>query len=229
MLKLTLKKKILSPNKTVAYLVFSKPQWFSFKAWQFMILQKDKLQRPYSIASSPLDNNLCFYVKKVSEKGMSNFLVNITKWETITACWPFWDMVLDSNSSKHNYLLISIWSWFAPILSIYTYLMQINNFNKIANIFWEKNKESIPSNVLEKILSFEKENLNVKNFICFSRQKGSWFLTWHVQDFFENALKFLHQNNLRVYICWKPQMVDDSIKKLKSLWINENKILYEKY
>jgi len=44
-----------------------------------MVLQKDNLQRPYSIASSPLDKNLCFYVKKVSENGMSNFLVNITE------------------------------------------------------------------------------------------------------------------------------------------------------
>ena len=229
MITLTLEKKILSLNKTVAYLIFSKPKWFNFKSWQFMILQKDWFKKPYSIASSPLDKNLCFYVKKVSENGMSNFLVNITEWETINTSWPFWHMVLDFSSHKDNYLLISTWSWFAPILSIYTYLIQTNNFNKIVNIFWEKNKDSIPHNVLEKILSFEKEKLNIKNFVCFSRQKVNWFLAWHVQDFFESALEFLPKNNLKIYICWKPQMVDDSITKLKSLWVDESNILYEKY
>jgi NAD(P)H-flavin reductase len=71
--------KYLSPNNTTAYLEFVVEEDFDFLPGQFAMLDNGQIKRPYSFASSPAlaksEKKVCFYVKKVSENGMSKYLV----------------------------------------------------------------------------------------------------------------------------------------------------------
>jgi len=224
-MKIKLKQKFLSKNKDVAYLVFNKDEGFSYKSWQFMMLDNGKFKRAYSIASSPLDNELAFYIKKASENGMSKYFVEDMKEnEEIDAIWPFWHMILEENE-KTNYLLISVWSWLWPILSIYRTLLKTWKFNKLVNIFWERYKDSIVENVLKE-LSLNDDK--VKNIIHLSRENLEWFKFWYVQESFSSAIDFLWKD-IVVYMCWKPSMVDESIERLTKLWIKKENIRFEKF
>jgi len=223
MLKLVDKK--LSLNKEVVYLTFEYDKKIDFKSWQFLIFEVNNLKRAYSIASSSFENKIWFYVKKVSENGMSKYLVEDIKiWDSIKYEWPFWHMVLQKSE---NYLLISTWTWVAPMLSIFRTLKKNWNYKKIVNIFWERYEKTLIYDVMDELRSYETEN--VKNYFLLSKDKKDWFYTWYVQDKLQQAIDFLWKNNLKVYICWKPIMVDDVVEKLLTMWIDKENILFEKY
>jgi ferredoxin-NADP reductase len=130
----------------------------------------------------------------------------------------------DKNAS---YLLISTWSGLAPILSMYKTLIKSWNYSKIVNIYGERYKETIVEDVLNLMKSFEKDN--VKNYFYLSKQQEDGFYTWHVQDNLEEVVNFLKTGNIKVYMCWKPAMVDATEEKLISLWIKKENILFEKF
>jgi ring-1,2-phenylacetyl-CoA epoxidase subunit PaaE len=226
-MELKLKNKILSENKEVVYLTFSPENKINFKAGQFMMLDNWEIKRAYSIASSPLDEDISFYVKKASENGMSKYLVEDMKVDDkIIAIWPFGHMVVEEDENT-NYLLISVWSWLGPILSIYRYLIQTKKFSKIYNLYWERYENTIVKDILNEMKWFESEN--VKNTFFLSREEKTGFENWYVEKWIEKALDFLWKDNLKVYMCGKPEMVDDTIEKLLSLWVNQDNIKFEKF
>ncbi len=217
--------KYSSADKTVVYLVFESNEKIDFQAGQFLIFERNGLKRAYSIASSPFEQNLWFYIKKASENGMSKYLVEDMKiWETIKCIWPFWHMVL---KESENYLFISTWTWIAPILSIFRTLKQIWKYEKIVNIFWERYEKTLISEVINELKGYENEK--TKNCFFLSKDKKDGFYIWYVQEKLQDAVKFVWKNNLKVYICWKPIMVDDVVEKLINIWIDEENILFEKY
>ena len=217
--------KILSPNKEVVYLTFQPENKVEFKAGQFMMLDNWEIKRAYSIASSPLDNNLSFYIKKASENGMSKYFVeDINVWDEISSIWPFGHMILEENETT-NYLLVSVWSGLGPILSIYRTFLKSWKYNKLVNIFGERYEDTIVKDILEE-LSINNEK--TKNIIHLSREEKEWFETWYVQESFADAVKFLWEDTV-VYMCWKPSMVDESVEKLIDLWIKKENIKFEKF
>ena len=246
-MKIVLKEKYLSPNRQTAYLVFQLTEKFVFKAGQFVMLSNWQIKRAYSIATTPKEAErglIWFYVKKVSETWMSKFLVeDIQNWDTLEMIWPFGHMVLDNVKKEFNYLLISIWSGLGPVLSILTEIRWNENINleaiKVANLYWERYFSSIVPKVIEDMSEIEKWwNWNVKNIIYLSREEKVEQLTdlslefrrWHIQDWLEDALKFVWDAaKLKVYICWKPAMVDDIVAKLIDKWVIKDNIKFEKY
>ena len=219
--------KKLSYNNQVSYLTFEKPENLNFDAWQFLMLDNGSLKRAYSIASSPCEETISFYVKKASENGLSKYLVeDIQEKDDIDYIWPFGHMKLEEDKNA-SYLLISTWSGLAPILSMYKTLIKSWNYSKIVNIYGERYKETIVEDVLNLMKSFEKDN--VKNYFYLSKQQEDGFYTWHVQDNLEEVVNFLKTGNIKVYMCWKPAMVDATEEKLISLWIKKENILFEKF
>ena len=213
-----------SKNNNIVYIICEKKD-FKFQAWQFCMFDLINLKRAYSIASSPLDNFLWFYIKKASETGMSNYLTQKIKvWDKIKISWPYGHMKLEENKST-NYLFISTGSWFAPMISMYKTLVKSWNYNKIVNIFWERYKENTIDEILNEIKSYENEN--IKNIFYLSKENINWFKNWYVQSSIDEALKFLWKNKLNVYLCGKPAMVDENVKILKEKWIKN--IYFEKY
>ena len=224
-----------SPNGEVSFLTFHIKWNFEFKNGQFVMLESENLKgikRAYSIANTNQDcqNNkkICFYVKKASENGMSDYLTQkIQIGEQIEMIWPF-GFYVDKQDIK-NYLFLSVWAGIAANIPIYENLIQNDKkFEKVVNIFGERNVDKIPQILFDKI---SKQSKNVKNMIYLSKQdvKKDWFYNWYAQSWIDEALSFLWTKNIKVFICGKPEMVDDAVEKLVNRWVNKQNILYEKY
>ncbi len=232
-----LKKKYLSSNNTTAYLEFSLKEDFDFIPGQFWMLDNWQIKRPYSFASSPFlvrkDKKIYFYVKKVSESWMSKYLVeDIKEGENLSLMWPFWHMNLEP---ADNYLFVSIGSGLAPMISMMEHLFLENFSGKVYNIFGERFYDNIPLKVLEKLDSFP---LNFKNYITLSKQEDFYFKNeykninfskWHVQDVLKEIVDKLKFNEFRIYLCWKPSMVDEIVDFLVKNWAQKQLIKFEKY
>jgi len=226
-MKITLKEKYLSENNDMSYLIFDKQENFNFKAWQFVMLDNGNIKRAYSIASSPNDDFIWFYVKRVSENGMSKYLTyDIKIGNSLELSWPYGHMVCEPKKIK-NFLLISIWSWLAPMISIYNYLNETKKYNKILNLYWER-YESFFINEVQNIFK-SKENENIKNIFYLSREEKQLFKKWYVQSSFDEAKEFLWTENTDIFLCGSPSMVDDSIDILEKLWFKKENMYFEKY
>lgn len=235
-----------SPSKEVA-LVTCKPQAvFPFKEWQFMMISSSHihselwkpLKKPYSIATTneqlQTDWTIWFVVKKVRDGFMSDYLTRqAIVWDILYLQWPVWHMV-DKNISG-RYLLISTWSGLSPITSLYTALRK-NPQNKIANLFGERyHAHVLPS--VEKLFSENTDHIYHQLFL--SKQEwlsSSWiqpksakYSLWRMQGWLDNALAFLWTTDISVFICGKPEMVDDVRKILTEKWVDTSRIQFEKY
>lgn len=238
--KIKLIEKHLSKNWNTSYLIFQLQEKFNFNEWQFVMLKTilnwSEIARAYSIASTNFESEnewtIHFYIKKASEKWMSNFLTKeINLWEELTMEWPYWKLIDDENTN--NYLFITIWSWLAPILALYKQISsQSWKYHKIVNIFWEKNFDDTIEYVNNLIKS---SNNNIKYLWFFSREsvqetiKNNIIQQWHVQDWINSALDFLGIQNIKVFLCWNPSMVNDVREILEQKWIAKENIKFEKY
>lgn len=242
-MQITLKQKIISNNKQTTYLIFDIDKNFKFKEWQFVMLETEilwnKIKRAYSVANTQKELTekweIHLLVKKVSENWMSNYLTqNINIWDTLVLQGPFGHMT--NNETKDNYLFISIWSWLAAILPIYKKLiLEDKKYNKIANIFGERDLDYVPENVWN---IYENNLENIKNISFFSRcELPEWWrtkwqtkvCTWHVQDWIQEAMEFLWTKDINVFICGKPTMVKEIMDVLGKYWISKDNINFEQY
>ncbi len=232
--KIKLIKKDIAPSNEEVFLEFKIDWEFDFQTWQFVMMSINidwqMIKRAYSIATSnerlQKDWIIGFYVKKASENWASNYLTQVIKeWDEIDITWPFWHYV--DKKDKKNYLLLSVWSWLGPNLGLYDQIVNVDNdFDKLVNFFWEKTKRNIPDEVNK---SFADNNEKILNKIYLSREKLDWYEEWYIQNWIDEALEFLGTNDIKVFICGKPEMVDDMIEKLINKWIDKENILYEKY
>jgi len=240
--KIKLKNIEKSSNWEVVYLTFDVDNLFNFDEWQFVMLSSDKLikdnkkiKRAYSIASTNKllqeKKEIKFFVKKVSENWMSNFLTKkIKKWDILNLEGPAWHFIDDWNINK--YLFVSIGSWYAAIRPKYIKLInndsKLNNSNKIVNIIGERYiGDLIPSIKTE----FSKQTDAVKNILFLSREKDikDSMRIWHVQDGLEEAFAFLWWKDFITFICGKPAMVDSIEEFLIQKGISKEFIKFEKY
>lgn len=224
-------KKYDSKNKLVSYLEFWLSESFEFKAWQFVMLSYEKFRRAYSIASTPdlaSKWRIWFYVKKASEAWMSNFLTQDIKiWTKIDMSRAFWHMCLPENQSDWSYLLISTGSGLAPVYSIFQDLVSSWKYLSIDHVFGERNMESIVPEIFSQI---SKDEISVKSTVYLSRQSCSEACKWYVQDSFPELIDNIHNpEKLKVYICWKPSIVDEISQSLISLWVLAENIKSEKF
>lgn len=234
-MKIKLKNKTMSKSWLVAFLIFELPEFFEFNEWQFIMLEtkiNDKpIKRAYSIATTSRQcgqHEIWIIIKKTNDFGMSKYLVeDIDTHDTIDMIWPFWHM--KNHKNNPNYLLISVWSWLWPIYSIYNNIIFEDwIFNKLVNIFWERFYEHIIPEVEEKFMINKN---NIKNILFLSKEENipNWYKRWHVQDGIEEALNFLWTKDLKIFLCWLPAMVDDTISILLEKWIEKENIKFEKY
>lgn len=228
-MEIKLTDKITSKNKKFVYLNFEIDKNFTFKAWQFVILDNEVFKRSYSIASSPSElknKRIWFFVKLASENGMSKFLTQDLKiWNKIKLLWPFWHMVLPEEKNC-DYLFISTWSGLAPMLSLYKYLIETGNFSKIYNIFGERYFENIIPSCLNNMQNSEQ----IQNTFFLSKDKHKDFKFWHIQKEFDKLENFFDDlKKIKTYICWNPKIVKNISEELINLWIEKENIKIEKY
>ncbi len=223
-----------SPNKEVAYILFKPSELIDFVEGQFLLLEKEinskLIKRAYSIATTKKQLQKEWFigtiVKRVSENGMSNYLVKeIKPGDSLEATGPLGHMKLDE--SYQNFLLVAIGSGLSPIFSIYQALIERGNFQKIAFLYGERSFDFLVPQVINKIKSFESPN--VYNQLFLSREEREGFQKWYVQQGLDSAIKFLGKD-FKAYLCGKPQMVEEITAKLMNDYqIPKQNISFEKY
>lgn len=232
-MKIYLKEKIMSESNEVCYIIFELKENFEFKEWQFVMIETEinwkLLKRAYSIATTnslALKKQIWFIIKKVSENWMSDFLTKqINIWDYVDITWPFWRLF--DTKENQNYLFISAWSGLAPMYSIYKNLLEKWEYWRIVNIFWER----FYSNIIHNVINDFQNTENIKNMLFLSKEINSSynFIKWYVQNWIDEALEFFESNQISIFLCWKPEMVDEIITILINKWFDKNNIKSEKY
>ena len=101
-------------------------------------------------------------------------------------------------------------SGLSPCLSIYDHLIHTDRYDKIANLFGEKNIDHIPHSVLA---SYTKMDDRVYNQICLSREMHTShekiLRSGYVQEAIYDALAFLATDDIVAFVCGLPAMCDD--------------------
>ncbi len=224
-----------SPSGDVVILQLKSDELFSFLEGQFMMLQTlidDKIvKRAYSIYStnSHLQDSqtISFCIKRKEWGLFSTRATQVAKeGMKITMTWPVGKFV--DNAVSQNYLFVSVGSWLSPCFSIYTYLLQTGDYNKIANLFGERYMDHIPAEVLQK---YSLQDKKIYNQIYLSKEKNisQWMRKWYVQDGLEDALQFLDTKDITVFICGLPVMCDDVSQILQDKGIEKSQLVIEKY
>ncbi|MBS8122037.1 FAD-binding oxidoreductase [Candidatus Vampirococcus lugosii] len=232
--KISLINKISSKTNEEVFLMFKLIGDFEFKTGQFVMITTNidnkNIKRAYSIATTNKllqdKKQIGFYVKKASENGVSNYFTQIIKeGDELEITGPYGHFI--DNEEIKNYLLISVGSGVGPILGIYEEIInEKNNFNKLVNIFSEKTEKNI-NGIIQK--TFNSNDEKVKNILYLSRDKVEGYRNGHIQDGLQEAIDFLGTKKIKVFICGKPEMVDDATNILLSKGIEKNNIISEKY
>jgi NAD(P)H-flavin reductase len=167
---------------------------------------------------------------------MSEYLTQkIAIGDTLHLQWPVWHLVDGWEST--NYLLVSVGSGLSPMLGLYESIVaKQQDATKVAMLYGERYLNQVLPSTLE---LFSK---NLENAMCqlyLSREDNDFSekdsikrpvsIKGYVQSGLDEALEFLGWKDISVFICGKPEMVDDVKKILMEKGIAGEMIKFEKY
>lgn len=217
-------KKNLTNN--VFELKFEWEKELEIKPGQFITFLLDKIWwRAYSILKIEWVNVILMIKKwELDEwgRGWSKYICDLNVWDKLRWVWPAWHFVLQE--SNKNKMFIWTGTWLVPLYNQIIWAIDKKLDAKLKLIFWLREiKDIFYTNELN---SLKENNPNFDYDIYLSRAEYEWTKKWYVTDYLtsENVSEYEE-----FYICGMPSMIDSTIEKLKSLWVNENSIYYEKY
>jgi len=228
-----------SPNKEVSFVYFKPEESFVFQEGQFIFLERlwftypdgKVMKNAYSIGTT---NTLLqekgiigTIVKKSSVWGMSEYLTqNITIGDTVKLTGPLGHFI-DKKVSR-NYVFISIGSGITPVYALYTHLIQTGDFDRIINIFGERNQENLLPSVLQ---SYTSDDPRVTHMLYLSQETHLPLgrQSWYVQQSLEYIFETFADQKFQIFLCGKPVMVDDVVAILLDRGIEKEYIHFEKY
>lgn len=138
--------------------------------------------------------------------------------------------MVDTGSSK-NYLLISVGSGITPLYSIYQKLIQTHDYDRIAWLYGEKyTKNLLPNLTHERAFN---ESPHCRHRCHLSRESDEMPTGWlpgRINESLDPALVYLATNNVNIFLCGHPDMVDE----MRDILINEKgfdkeQVKFEKY
>lgn len=213
-----IKKEKLTPD--VFKLVFNSNWIKKITPWEFItfLLPKTWFGRAYSIFD--FENwNIYFIIKRLENgRWWSKELCDYDEWIVLRWVWPTWHFKIKDETK--NSLFIWTWTWIVPLFFMAKNILNSNSFLKI--LWWNRKKkdlyiikelDELVWNSFNYDLVLSQEKLYNYNYL------RVWdLLTWeYIKDF------------TYFYICWNLNMVNDVIEKLQTLWIEQDKIITEKY
>ncbi len=195
-------------NDRYIILTLSKPENFTFKSGQYLILKlKDKLQRTYSILSKEEDQYLSFGIKIDDGLGAQTILHNMKLEDNIEILGPFGKFIYNKKDLCSKDIFIATGIGITPIRSIIESLPLKDD----VYLFW---------GVKDKLdLIFNFPSLGDKFKYTFSKDK------MYIQSIIGDFIKANADNLMSFYISGNPNNVE-SIKKF--ILSNYNKIDIEK-
>ena len=186
-------------------LKLEKPEGFQFKPGQFVgvnaTINNEKIKRFYSIASLPEENFLLFYIRRVPNGKMSNYLATAPIGSELELDNPMGHFTLDRSKSD-KVVFIAAGTGIAPMRPLaYEALKQ---GKKVKLIHQEK---------YEKLLVFkdEFEKLPIEYIPIISRENTTKYWKGHVQDYLDR----IFEADADYYLCGSPNFVMDIKKRLE--------------
>lgn len=201
---------------------------FDFKAGQFVNISfregETLYRKPYSIASKPDGtSNISLCIKLVKDGKTTPVLFEKKEGFEVEVMGPLGLFTLEK-SSKDNLLFIGTGTGVAPLKSMIEDELSRDNEKQLTLILGVRyENELLYKKEFEKL---EEENPNFKFIQVVSRPTEEWEgRRGHVQDNFDS----IDVLNSEAYICGLPIMVEEVMKKLQELGIDEDCIHHEKY
>lgn len=199
---------------------FTKPKDLAFAPGQFLLFDvplighpEDIQTRAYSIASSPLEDELLF-VFKIKEGGRASRWVmeELKVGDTVRMQGPFGVFTLNRDSDK-DWILIATSTGVAPFRSQLVSLLQEEK-RRIDLLYCVRSEEDLFwTDTFE---SMAKDHPNLQLHITLSKPGPAWKgHTGRVQTLLPNILS--GRPNVIVYICGSPEMT----KEVKTLCMEE--------
>lgn len=197
-----------------------------FVVWQYPIGWKMH-KRSYSIYNcfeqSENWRYLEFHIKRVAWWIVSNHIIDEAQiWDSFDLIGWVGKMTI---KAANSYLFVWIWSWLSPLHSLFDSLIQQKFWWKIWILYWERFLSDL---IPECINSLPENSEKVLKKICLSQDKVEWLENGRIQFFVEEMIDFVWKDS-QIYLCGKPEMVDDIIWILYHYWFDKQHIHFEKY
>lgn len=208
---------------------------FQYKSGQFIMLSIDGInnekglivKRSYSVASSSLNKDcleLCIAIKP--EGKFTPVLNNLKVGDKINVDGPFGMFHLREHNKGKIYF-IATGAGIAPLISMIRTLIGNGFEHEMVLLYGFRNPDDYcyKKELIEYSL---KKNFKIHPTISAKEIPASWKLdTGRVTTIIGKYLK--PEETEAVYICGNPEMVKDTVKTLKELNVNENKIIKEQW
>ncbi len=182
-----------------------------------------KTIRQYSLASSPEEKFIKFFVKKVKKGPGSNFLFHLRKGDKIEALIPLGKFKIEKSSKKKDLIFIGNGTGMAPFLSMVPSLLNKDFKKKLTLITGFKKNRNIPENKL--LNSLQKKHANFKHFSILSREKSQ--LKGHIQDNIKKLVPKEFKGDF--YLCGLKIMIEEVKNILMKKGFKEKQIFLERY
>lgn len=208
-------------------IIFKPGQYIQFIAPKYKGCNEE-VQRAYSIASSPLDNNMIeLIIGHVKEGLCSTYIHNYLKeGDKVRFTGPFGDFYYQDN--ERDMIMIAAGTGMAPILSILKMMKETGIKRKAKFFFGAKTEDDLF--FLEELRNIENEMFDFEFVPSLSRvsDEDEWEgrrgrVTACIRELVENG------DNKEAYLCGSPRMIDAIVKELIAKGIDEKLIYYDKF
>lgn len=218
---------------------------FNYLPGQFVMLKFDPLvensefkvlngapktqSRAYSMSSSPLNKEFLEITSKRTQDGfISDYMARILKpGHIVKISGPYGKFVLDENNSD-DIFLIGAGSGISPLMSMLRYIIEMKFNKNVIMLFSNKRFSDIIW--YDELIEIQEKNSNFKCYFTLTQKnhdKWNGFEGRINGDMISKCCVDLKRQVF--YICGPPLMVDNCVKDLKELGVEESKIKVEKY
>lgn len=227
MMQVTLEKKV-TLTRDVFELHYRLPETIAMLPGQFFTFILPGIGwRAYS-ALDIIDNTLILIIKRWSEadggRGWSRALCDASIWEVFKLVGPAWHFVLQENTE--NKLFLWTGTWLVPLYNMILAWLAKKSWEKYQLVFWVRYiSDMFYIDEFAKLKQQYPEKFYYHLVVSRSEWEGM-IKKWYVTDFLSQKVV---QDYGEFYICWAPDMIEWCQLRLGELWVDNEKIYFEKY
>jgi len=143
-------------------------------------------------------------------------------WDIFKWVWPAGHFTL--KKKDNNKLFLWTWTWFVPLYNQIVSALNSWTSWKLTFLFWVRETKWLF--YINELKALKEKYSNFNYIIYISREKSVSYEKWYITDYLTKKTTDIFNE---YYICWAPNMIENSISILKELNMDEGNIFYEKY
>ncbi len=198
------------------------------KPWQFITFILPQIGgRSYSVTEILWNTVVLTIKRRDTQNGGrwgSQLLCDSEPWETYKCVWPAWHFVL--NESSWNKLFLGTGTGLVPLYNQIVSGLQKKTWEHYKLFFGVRYLKDLF--YIERLQQIKQSYPDTFNFTVFISRE--WWDASMQQWYITDGITADEISNFdEYYICWAPAMIESSEKKLTELWVEREKISFEKY